>query len=179
MTESWYTEPFFVSQRASFDRAASDGPVQPPASIIESVQGCTAVEGDLSTTAGSDEPTPIGLITRTMSTIVPITTTAPDGILTTSSPSTYITTMASVPSQSGLTPSSMSYNPASTGLSQAPTDPSAISSCAGDWDWQAWGAIASLGFGLIVGGILWLLWLVLKRTLPALYSPRQWFVEER
>jgi hypothetical protein len=48
----------------------------------------------------------------------------------------------------------------------------ASNTCAGDWDWQAWGAVSGLGVGLIFGGALWLLWAILRQRIPSIYSPR-------
>lgn len=68
-------------------------------------------------------------------------------------------------------PSRSSINP----LAQA-TDTSAINTCAGDMDFQAWGAIAGAGMAVLLGGLLWLLWAILRGRIPSIYSPRTYHV---
>ncbi|EIW71693.1 hypothetical protein TREMEDRAFT_60613 [Tremella mesenterica DSM 1558] len=81
-------------------------------------------------------------------------------------------------SASLVSPTSASIQSVSTSsvarVAQAATS---LNRCAGDWDWQAWGAISALIFGAVIGGLLWLLWGLLRLRLPALYSPRTWFVD--
>jgi hypothetical protein len=93
-----------------------------------------------------------------------------------STPTATASASTSIPSTS-LSISAISSSSSSTAASQAQiTDPSAVNTCAGDLDFQAWGAIAGAGCTVLVGGLLWLLWALLRGRVPALYSPRAYFV---
>ncbi|WWC59119.1 uncharacterized protein I303_101667 [Kwoniella dejecticola CBS 10117] len=183
--QEWYTASFFTSARASYDRAASSGPVQPPMGVYQSVPACAAILSSQSLDASSSGVSSISnsslsltggqVVTtnsastftsngRTFTSTSPITTTIP--LLTSSSTATDATATLSGP-----IPSSTVTAPASV-----VTESSSINSCAGDWDWQAWGVVAGLGSGVIFGGLLWILWAVLRRKLPGIYSPRTWAV---
>jgi hypothetical protein len=57
--QEWYTAPFFLSSRSSYDRAASRGAVQPPLDIYRTVAACQnelgiTVESTITTTTNGD-----------------------------------------------------------------------------------------------------------------------------
>ncbi|WVO15731.1 hypothetical protein L204_103393 [Cryptococcus depauperatus] len=198
---NWYTEPFFTSEQTSYDRAASTGPVNPPASIFESADECARILKSLSgmgntvssTVAKTDSPN------SSRSKLIPITTTldsvsTSNGGVATKSYSSVMTlgtsTVTAVSmSNSGSTDMSsleasgtttiISTSKVTTTSSVGPTSILAfesINSCAGEWDWQDWGAISGLGLGVILGGILWILWALLRPRIPSVFSPRSYFV---
>lgn len=179
--QEWYTQPWFTSLRQSYDRAASTGPVQPPMQVIETVGRCSGLLQAGSMSLGSASTTIIAGV-RTTSAIVRSSMSGGEVIPTTT------TIVMSVPTPvSTLSPSTGSLtSPVSTSSTLDSALPSATAfpvglatssnTCAGDWDWQAWGMTASLGLGLIIGIILWILWAALRGRLPAVYSGRTWYL---
>lgn len=188
---NWYTQPWFTDYRQSYDRAASTGPVDPPLEVIQTVSACsrllssengrlsdvlaTQTGGLVTTEAVVGSRVSGGEVFRTTRTTVytlPPTTTAmalTTGSITTMSIGSMITAMPS--SVARTTSSSL----ASTASAQA-AGVASVNACAGDMDWQAWGAIGSMAIGLVVGGLIWLLWAILRGNMPGLYSARTWFV---
>ncbi|WWC67601.1 uncharacterized protein I206_101511 [Kwoniella pini CBS 10737] len=169
----WYTASFFTSDRSSFDKAASTGPVQPPTSIYQNVPACAAIlSSEISATSSLTNGRIITTETlstyisngRTFVSTITRTTNIP---LSTSSPLATVSATTSL----SIIPSSTTTSPAS-----AITDPSSINTCAGGWDWQGWGVVAGLGSGVILGTLLWILWAVLRKKLPGIYAPRTWAI---
>ncbi|WWD08005.1 hypothetical protein V865_006115 [Kwoniella europaea PYCC6329] len=181
----WYTASFFNSARASYDSAASTGPVQPPTGIYQNVPECAAILSSQLAEASSGVLSAASVSGATFTDGGHIITT--DVVSTfTSDGSTFASTVlrtTTIP----ITPSPTSTQTSSssevatitpTAPASAITDPNSINTCAGDWDWQGWGLVAGLGSGLIVGGIMWLIWLLLKRKLPGIYAPRTWAISQ-
>lgn len=188
----WYTAPFFLSDRSFFDRAASRGAVNPPLNVYQTVEACQrelgiTVESTIKTTTNSDGVaiwTTETSVSTTRSGLAAVTRTT--GIVT----GTSSLTLISPSDSSGLGSSSLSVLatltssslPSSTTSSIAPyaSDPaqvlSSINSCAGDLDWQAWGAVSNVAFGVLVGVLLWATWAFLRGHMPGFYSSRTWFV---
>ena len=203
--QEWYTAPFFLSSRSSYDRAASKGVAQPPLDIYRTVAACQSelgitVESTITTTTNGDGVaiwTTETRVSTTMSqTISAAAITASSSSTTsTSSPTSNGRTDASTSSASpssqspsSFTSTSMFSSSSVSASSSTPTpDPSAspsslaltsVNSCAGDWDWQAWGVVANLGFGILVGFLLWATWAILRGRMPGFYSPRIWSVPQ-
>ena len=201
--QEWYTAPFFLSSRSSYDRAASKGVAQPPLDIYQTVAACQSelgitVESTITTTTNGDGvaiwTTETRVSTTRPQTVTATTITASSSSTTATSSSTSSrigaskTASAGGQSTSSFTSTSTSSSTSITASSSFSTpDSSAISSplaltsvntCAGDWDWQAWGAVANLGFGLIVGFLLWATWAILRGRMPGFYSPRTWSVPQ-
>ncbi|WWD00248.1 hypothetical protein V866_007157 [Kwoniella sp. B9012] len=181
----WYTASFFTSERASYDSAASTGPVQPPTGIYQNVPECAAILSSQLAEASSSVLSAASAAGATFTDGGHIITT--DVVSTfTSDGSTFASTVlrtTTIP----LTPSPTSTQTFSSSEvatitpsspASAITDPSSVNTCAGDWDWQGWGVVASLGSGLIVGWIMWLIWLTLRRKLPGIYAPRTWAISQ-
>ncbi|WVQ68925.1 uncharacterized protein L199_007134 [Kwoniella botswanensis] len=181
----WYTASFFTSARASYDSAASTGPVQPPTGIYQNVPECAAILSSQLAEASSSGLSAASVSGATFTDGGHIITT--DVVSTfTSDGSTFASTVlrtTTIP----ITPSPTSTQTFSssevatitpTAPASAITDPSSINTCAGDWDWQGWGVVAALGSGLIVGWIMWLIWLTLRRKLPGIYAPRRWAISQ-
>ncbi|WWC87156.1 uncharacterized protein L201_002042 [Kwoniella dendrophila CBS 6074] len=181
----WYTAPFFISCRLSYDSAASTGPVNPPTGIYQDAPECKTILSSQLAQASSTIPatatsgqvvitTSISIFTSNdktfASTILTTTTIPPTSLLSSTTNTVHATSTQSVSSISTL-PGPTASLPASS-----ITDPASINTCAGGWDWQDWGVVASLGSGIIVGGILWIIWGILRRKLPGIYAPRTWAV---
>ncbi|WVQ76699.1 hypothetical protein IAR50_006373 [Cryptococcus sp. DSM 104548] len=195
--EQWYTEPFFTSERSSYDKAASTGPVQPPESVYTSVGECSSVLISLSakgTTTGSSAVTTSGATaeesrTTRVTTSILSTFTSSGQMETTTYLSVITSTLPADTSVSSFGDlSSVAFGSTTTAISAATgsstATPSAMPSaqvvgtlntCAGGWDWQGWGAVAGLGSGAIVGGLLWLAWIFLRSRVPSIFSPRSWY----
>ncbi|ODO03038.1 hypothetical protein I350_05883 [Cryptococcus amylolentus CBS 6273] len=192
--EQWYTEPFFTSYRASYDSAASTGPVQPPESVYKSVGECSRVLSSLSaegitgssalSASGSQMEGPQ---TTRVTTSIRSTFTS-DGEVETTTYRSVITSTLSV--ETGSSDSSSMASSTSTAVATStttvstatipPATPSeqvagTLNTCAGEWDWQGWGAVAGLGSGVIVGGLLWLAWIFLRSRVPTIFSPKSWY----
>ena len=200
--QEWYTAPFFLSSRSSYDRAASRGAAQPPLDIYRTVAACQSelgitVESTITTTTNGDGVAIWTTETRVSTTRSELITATPT---TTSSSSTASTSSSSSTSRTGVsTTSASNQSTSSTSTSMSSSisistssytwtpDPSAfpsplaltsVNTCAGDWDWQAWGVVVNLGFGLIVGLLLWATWTILRGRMPGFYSPRTWSVPQ-
>ncbi|TYJ58169.1 hypothetical protein B9479_000993 [Cryptococcus floricola] len=193
--EQWYTDPFFTSDRASYDSAASTGPVQPPESVYGSVGECSRLLSSLSTegitgssavsASGSqtEEPQTTRVTTSVRSTFTS------GGEVETTTYRSVITSTLSVETGSSDSSSMASSTPTAVATSASTvstaTIPSAtpseqvagtpLNTCAGEWDWQGWGAVAGLGSGVIVGGLLWLAWIFLRSRVPTIFSPKSWY----
>lgn len=77
-----------------------------------------------------------------------------------------------MPSQPSITSFSATTSPP---VSLA-SGPASLNACAGEADFQAWGAVAASLFAVLVGGLLWLSWAALRRRIPSIYSPRSYAV---
>ena len=203
---TWYFQPWFTSDRASYDSAASLGPVSPPITVISTVPACSAALAEASlissvdaaattTTSGKGAAFTTTITTGRMSAGIAISTTFTSIITSLASsstqpPSSSQSTVSSI-SSSSIIPSVSSGSSFSSSLSSSSpaesspstasilsqiTDVASINTCAGGWDWQGWGTLASLGVGAIFGGILWISWLVMRGRVPGFFSPRSWFV---
>lgn len=188
---NWYTQPWFTDYRQSYDRAASTGPVDPPLEIIQTVSACSRLlsseDSRLSEVLASK--TGIGGVVTTESVlgsrvsggeVFPTTRTTIYTVFPTTTK--MMSTIIPVPSGSSGSGSISGFSTAtsitssSTASATAQAAGIANNTCAGDLDWQGWGVIASLGIGLIVGGLIWLLWGILRGRLPGVYAARTWFV---
>jgi hypothetical protein len=200
--QEWYTAPFFLSSRSSYDRAASRGIAQPPLDIYQTVSACQrelgiTVESTITTTTNGDGVaiwTTETRVSTTRSELVTATPTSSTSRLSSSATtsksidsSTSIQSTSTSPSTSSSISISSTSMSTSASSSMTTTDPSAfpsplalasINTCAGDWDWQAWGVVANLGFGVLVGLLLWATWAFLRGRMPAFYSPRTWAVPQ-
>lgn len=183
----WYTEPFYTLSSSSYDAAASTGPVDPPLSVITNVSSCEAAlssqaaslssEGEAETvittesvaTATSRGSAVLTTRTRVVTTTVPLSTVTVTPSLTTST----VAATAVASSSSSSVASTVSVAPASTSVSEVFN----TNTCAGSWDWQAWGAVSGLATGVVIGGLLWLLWGILRPRIPGFYSPRAFIVK--
>ncbi|WVW78796.1 hypothetical protein I302_100758 [Kwoniella bestiolae CBS 10118] len=185
----WYTASFFTTARVSYDSAASTGPVQPPTGIYQNIPECAAIlssqlaEASSSALSAASASISTGsmetITTQVISTYTSDSTTFATTMLrTTTVPSTPSPTLATPTPTSTQTHSSDTIAHIPTQRASAITDPSSINTCAGDWDWQGWGVAAGLGSGLILGWILWILWLILKKRIPGLYAPRTWAISQ-
>ncbi|OCF59137.1 hypothetical protein L486_03638 [Kwoniella mangroviensis CBS 10435] len=181
----WYTASFFTSARASYDSAASTGPVQPPTGIYQNVPQCAAILSSQLAEASSSALSAASASKATITEGARVITTNVISTFT-SDGSTFASTVlrtTTIP----ITPSPTSTQTSSaseiatitpTAPASAITDPSSINTCAGDWDWQGWAVVAGLGSGLIIGGIMWLIWLMLRSKLPGIYAPRTWAISQ-
>jgi hypothetical protein len=193
----WYTQPFYTSSSSSFDAAASLGPVNPPVSVLAGDPACpeatrTSGLSELSSVlAGAAGPVLVTITSTSGSSTFERTVTSVLGASTSSGSQTssggpsgsplISSTSTSTSLLSSLIASSSSFSLSASASSAPPplaeiTDPTSINTCAGEMDFQAWGAVAGVGFTAIIGGLLWLLWAILRGRLPALYSPRTYFV---
>jgi len=193
----WYTQPWFTALRQSYDSAASTGPVNPPLDVIETVARCSSLLQAESDALSSVMATATGvalttsrviesgvvsgsLVPATRTTVFTVAASATASI-TWGSPGslTSVTTSGSSPTWSSIT-AAVSSSTSSASSASPSAVPAALvastNSCAGDWDWQAWGVVANLGFAIIVGGIVWLVWALLRSRMPGLYAGRTWFV---
>ncbi|ORX33503.1 hypothetical protein BD324DRAFT_658318 [Kockovaella imperatae] len=165
----WYTQSWFTADRQSYDREASLEPVSPPISIITTVPDCArALSAESSRDSSSFVAEATTSTTRftTMSTAITTGRTSAGVAVSTTFTSVLTSLMAS-----STAPLSLS---SASGSTRAALD--STNSCAGDVDWQAWGAIASLSVAVIFGCLVWGLWAILRNRLPAMYSPRSWHV---
>jgi len=176
--QEWYTQPWFTSLRQSYDRAASTGAVQPPLEIIETVGRCSSLL--LQSASMTFSPTiPNGI--QTTSQVVGsaisggyVTPTTRTTVFTATATSSTIPTSSFASSYSdSRSPMTATADPSATAL---PDSAAFTNTCAGDWDWQAWGMTANLGFGVLVGVFLWISWAVLRTRIPAIYSGRTWYL---
>lgn len=191
----WYTQPWFTALRQSYDSAASTGPANPPLDVIETVARCssllqaesdalssvvaTATDMVLTTSRVVESGVVSGSLVPAMRTTV-FTVAASATVSTTSGSSgSFVTGSGSSSTWSSITAAVSSSTSSSSSASPSAV-PAALaastSSCAGDWDWQAWGMVANLGFAFIVGGIIWLVWALLRGRMPGLYAGRTWFL---
>ncbi|WVQ97737.1 hypothetical protein IAU59_004851 [Kwoniella sp. CBS 9459] len=165
-----------------------------PATDTDSRSGSGASSGTASgSQSGSEETgtaTPLAVLTTTATvqstfrsggstfatTIQRVLTLTP-----TSSPTSTSSLSGTDSAISSQSTSSSRQSPSSTNLPDPAATESTLPSindntCAGGWDWQGWATVASLGSGLIIGGLLWAAWLFLRSRMPGLYAPRTWFV---
>jgi hypothetical protein len=155
--QEWYTAPFFLSSRSSYDRAASRGIAQPPLDIYQTVSACQRELGITveSTTTNGDGVaiwTTETRVSTTRSELVTATPTSSTSRLSSSATtsksidsSTSIQSTSTSPSTSSSISISSTSMSTSASSSMTTTDPSAfpsplalasINTCAGDWDWQ-------------------------------------------
>lgn len=205
--QEWYTAPFFLSSRASYDRAASTGAVNPPVEVYRTVGLCQrqlgiTVESTITTTTNADgvaiwttqtsvittdsalitSPSPTRTETESTSTASSSTTSSSSSSSTSSassssSASSALQPVTSSPSPTARPNTSVSTSSAIPTLSSASALPaSSTNACAGDWDFQAWGVVTNILFGLLVGALLWGTWAVLRGRIPGFFLPRTWFV---
>jgi hypothetical protein len=178
----WYTQPWFTDYRQSYDRAASTGPVGPPLEVYQTAPACSKLLQSQDSRLSEVFATQTGGVVTTQTItgsrvsrgeVYPTIRTTVYTLPPTTAPSASMPTTA-LPTSSAVTSTTRAgAQPTTTLLAVG-----SINTCAGDWDWQAWGVTASLGIGLIIGSLIWLLWAILRGKFPAIFSARSWFVPQ-
>ncbi|KAL7423344.1 ribose-5-phosphate isomerase rki1 [Cryptotrichosporon argae] len=165
--QTWYTEAFYITAEASYDAAASTGPVQPPSSVWDTVAVCarsiSAAEASAGASASAAGSSGSG------------STKAAAAAQTASSSSTIsasASTVSSLIPASTLGPLSPST---SAGSNIAAVGLASTDRCAGNWDYQAWAAVSSIVLTCVLGAAVWALWAGLRARLP-LYAPRAYLL---
>ncbi|KAJ9103109.1 hypothetical protein QFC21_002531 [Naganishia friedmannii] len=173
---SWYTEAWFTDSQASYDAKASSGAVDPPPNVYATDPACIQLVSSAADAGITALPvTPTGDIVATSTGVDgrPTATIIATGVIATSSVSLQA---SGVISSSTLQP--QTAEPSITAGKSV--DPAFVATCAGQtFDYQAWGSVLSLVFGLLIGLLVWMVWIALKRkrTLVGVYKPRTWFVD--
>ncbi|KAK4684130.1 ATP-dependent RNA helicase DOB1, partial [Tremellales sp. Uapishka_1] len=196
---SWYSESFYTASESSYDSQASLGPVNPPPSVIDANSACAAATTTSSKPSSTNSPSILpgggtiptaaetstsGGSTSTSSRLTAVTTGGPTVSTSrsasgpVSAPSSLFSTVFSGTTTATVTSTSTStvVSTASAAVGNTAVDPSNVTTCAGGWDWMGWGVVGALGFGAIVGGVIWLAWAFLRGRMKGFYSARTWFV---
>lgn len=168
----------YTASQDVYDKQASTGAVNPPTSAYALDPACQALLTSVAVPG-------VGTLPVTLTSTSNVPTVATGTALGTAAVTRNTSTRTSLPSASktlNVSASDPRNTSQPTPFAAAVTDPSTITTCSGrGMDYQAWGAIASMVLGLIVGVGVWYIWWMLKkkRNLVGVYSSREWFLGKR